>query len=632
MSFLTIQEPSSPQTPAFKARKKRAVGIDLGTTHSLIACDTDGEVTVLQDDQNEVLLPSVVRYLVDGTVEVGKKASAFKTVDPANTIASAKRLLGRSALEVADKAFTQGYIFSGDTASVAHLRTVQGSVTPVDAAAAILKKLLERIPKWLVQDHQILSADEGVEAVITVPAYFNETQRQATKQAALQAGIKVLRLLNEPTAAAIAYGLDAKAKGRCLIYDLGGGTFDVSLLSLHNGVFEVCATGGDTTLGGDDFDEIIAHWCIKELQLNKEAVDFPRFLEKAKLAKEALSTEIAVEIDLRPNGILQLTRALLDTLLSPLVHRTVRLCERLLQDAQCDQQDLNHVVLVGGSTRLPLVQKALEKALGHKPLSTLDPEKVVAIGAALQASALVGDRRGEGMLLLDVTPLSLGLEVMGGMVEKIIPRNTSIPAKVTQTFTTFQDGQTGLLLHVLQGERELVSQCRSLARFELKGIPALPAGKARVEVTFQIDADGLLQILAKELTSGLLQRIEVKPSFGLTQEEVNHCIREAIEHASGDLDLRRLQEKKIEGEALLARLTVMMETGKGLLTHEQDQRLQQSIQQVLLALAQPKLAILQEAIAHLEEQTAILSALCLNASLQEAVEGKSVKDLAKLLS
>lgn len=499
MSLLTIQLPEH-------VSRAPAVGIDLGTTHSLVALYREGTIQVLADEAGEVLLPSVVRYLSNDEIVVGAEAKANYQADPENTIISAKRLLAREHF----------------------IKTQAGDISPIEVSAEILKQLLKRA-------HSI---DPSIrEAVITVPAYFDETQRQATKKAAELAGISVLRLLNEPTAAAVAYGLDDAATGTCLVFDLGGGTFDVSLLHLKNGIFEVLATGGDTALGGDDMDRLVMNQTGSPLMC-------------ARAAKECLSLQTSANLILACGKCVELTRVQLNALIEPLVNRMLRICGQVLRDAKIAKEEIDHVILVGGATRVPLIQQQVEAFFGKTPLCNIDPDQVVAMGAAIQASILSGHQRREDVLLLDVTPLSLGVEMMGGLVEKILLRNTPIPAVASELFTTYADNQTALSLHIVQGEREGVEDCRSLARFDLSGIPPMPAGTARIEVTFKIDADGLLTVEAKEQLSGVKSEIIVKPTFGLTIQDVGQVVEESLLHQKDDQAKRKERQKSIAEEQL----------------------------------------------------------------------------------
>lgn len=500
---------------ASQPAKPRAVGIDLGTTHSLVALDCEGEIQILRDHEGEVLLPSVVRYLSDETSPVvGIAAKSTLMSDPQNTIPSVKRHMGTSQ----------------------QFDTAQGARTPVQVSADILKALMQRVHERDPSIH---------DAVITVPAYFDESQRQATKLAAQMAGIRVLRLLNEPTAAAVAYGLDHSATGRCLVFDLGGGTFDVSLLNITKGVIEVLATGGDTALGGDDLDVLLVKWI--QSQLASDEISERELLVKARIAKESLSTETSVLISLSNGITFTLTRAVFEGLIEPLLARMIKICQRVLVDAQCDKSTLAAVILVGGATKIPYLQKTIADFFEQIPRCDKDPSTVVALGAGLQASVLSGYRQ-DSALLLDVIPLSLGLEMMGGVVEKILPRNTPIPACVTESFTTYADNQTGLLLHIVQGERELANECRSLGRFELTGIPPMPAGKAKIQVTYQIDLDGLLVVTAKETSTQQQNTMQVKPTYGLQERDVVQAIESAIAHAAEDMKEKQLQKKREEAE------------------------------------------------------------------------------------
>ena len=540
MALLQIAEPGQSTVPH---QHRLAVGIDLGTTHSLVATVRDGLPGVLADADGARLLPSVVRYGADGGVVVGAGARAALADDPANTIASVKRLMGRG---LADVAVPPAYRLL-DGAGMVQIATAGGAKSPVEVSADILHALRERAEAALGGD--LLGA------VITVPAYFDEAQREATKAAARLAGIEVLRLLAEPTAAALAYGLDRGSEGLYAVYDLGGGTFDISVLRLTGGVFEVLAVSGDAALGGDDFDHALAVWLADQAGLREpDAAQRQALLGIARAAKEALSERVEVPaIYLLPGGValdVTVRRGQFEALVAGLVDRTLPPVRRALRDAGVQAQDIDGVVLVGGATRMPAIRAAVEGFFGRPPLTDLDPDAVVAIGAALQADALAGNRS-DDWLLLDVIPLSLGIETLGGLTEKIIPRNSTLPVARAQDFTTFRDGQTAIAIQVLQGERERADQCRALARFELRGIPPMPAGLARVRVTFQVDADGLLRVGALEQTSGVAAEVSVKPAFGLDEATIVAMLADARAHVADDADERRLRELTVEGERLL---------------------------------------------------------------------------------
>ncbi|MFW1733874.1 Fe-S protein assembly chaperone HscA [Acinetobacter sp. ULE_I001] len=614
MALLQIAEPGQSSAPH---EHRIAIGIDLGTTHSLVATVLSGKAKVLNDEQGRVLLPSIVHYSKNST-EYGDAAKPFITADPKNTIVSVKRFMGRSK---ADVKFQHPYTLVGAENEMPAFETAQGRKTPVEISAEILKQLKDRA------EQSLSNPVNG--AVITVPAYFDEAQRQATRDAAELAGLNILRLLNEPTAAAVAYGLDQESNlttdRNYVIYDLGGGTFDVSILRFSQGVFEVLATGGHTALGGDDLDRLIVKWAKK--QLNIEVLDdaeYAHFIVSARKAKEALSDATSVDIKVLTHH-LTLDRTTFEEIIQVALDKTINVCKRVMRDAKLELDDIQNVVLVGGSTRSYAVQKVVREVFKQEPLCTINPDEVVAIGAAITANQLIGNSK-DGSLLLDVTPLSLGLETMGGLIERLISRNTAIPVARRQEFTTYQDGQTAMLIHVLQGERDLVEHCRSLGRFVLHGIPPMTAGQARIEVTFQVDADGLLTVSAKETTSGVNAQIDIKPSYGLSETDTERLLLDGYKFAEEDKNLRHLNETKVEAQRELEALTQALKVDSKLLSTEQLTALTQAAEALKTELETNDIKLIEHAVEQLKTYSDAFAAERMNQHIDHALKGTKLDD------
>jgi molecular chaperone HscA len=621
MALLQISEPGESPAPH---QRRVAIGIDLGTTNSLVATVRNSIAVVLNDEEGHPLLPSIVRYAGEGRIEVGYPAQSQQSKDPRNTIVSVKRYMGRGLKDVA-YAENAPYDFV-DAPGMLQLRTRDGVKSPVEVSAEILKVLRARAEAALFGK----DAGELYGAVITVPAYFDDAQRQATKDAARLAGLNVMRLLNEPTAAAIAYGLDNAAEGIYAVFDLGGGTFDISILRLTKGVFEVLATGGDSALGGDDFDHRLFCWVLEQARLPPLSVEDTRLmLIKARQVKEdltlhaearfnaRLSTGQNIDVAVGQKDFWDITRHLVTKTLTP--------SRKALRDAGLTAAEVKGVVMVGGATRMPHVQRAVGELFGQAPLNNLDPDKVVALGAAIQANALAGNRSSEeDWLLLDVIPLSLGIETMGGLVEKIIPRNSTIPVAKAQEFTTYKDGQTALAVHVVQGERELVSDCRSLARFELHGIPPMAAGAARIRVTFQVDADGLLSVAARESSSGVEAAVAVKPSYGLADSDITRMLKDSFEHARDDVHVRALREQQVEGARMLDAVMSALAADADLLSAEERAALDRSIGELKSLVAGSDHRAIKAAIERVNRETEVFAARRMDRSVKQALAGRNI--------